>query len=58
MSEYGEIETLYERDEQMDRLKQPLILKNRVNGFLKSTALAEKIDGTKGCAKNLLESRC
>lgn len=46
MSEYHKIETLYERDEQTHRLKQPLVLKNRVYGLLKSWHFTEKVDGT------------
>jgi len=44
--EYPKIETLYERDENTHRLKQPLVLKNRVYGILKSWYFTEKIDGT------------
>ena len=46
MSEYHKIETLYERDEQTHRLKQPLVLKNRIYGCLKAWQFTEKIDGT------------
>lgn len=46
MSEYHKIETLYERDDQTHRLREPLVLKNRVYGLLKSWRWTEKIDGT------------
>lgn len=46
MTEYGKIETLYERDETTHRLKPELILKNRVYGIIKSWVFTEKIDGT------------
>lgn len=46
MSEYHKIETLYERDEQTHRLKQPLVLKNRVYGLVNPWVFTEKIDGT------------
>ena len=46
MSEYHKIETLYERDEATHRLKQPLVLKNRVYGAIKTWIFDEKIDGT------------
>ena len=46
MSEYHKIETLYERDEQTHRLKQPLVLKNRVYGIVNPWVFTEKIDGT------------
>jgi len=45
-SEYHKIETLYERDEQTHRLKQPLVLKNPVYGLIKTCQFTEKIDGT------------
>jgi len=46
MSEYHKIETLYERDEQTHKLKQPLVLKNPTYALLKSWQFTEKIDGT------------
>lgn len=46
MSEYHKIETLYERDEQTHRLKQPLVLKNRVYGIVDPWIFTEKVDGT------------
>lgn len=46
MTEYHKIETLYERDEQTHRLKQPLVLKNRVYGLVNPWVFTEKIDGT------------
>lgn len=46
MSEYHKIETLYERDETTHRLKQPLVLKSRVYGLIKTWQFTEKIDGT------------
>lgn len=46
MSEYHKIETLYERDERTHRLKQPLVLKNRVYGIVNPWVFTEKIDGT------------
>jgi hypothetical protein len=46
VSQYGKIETLYERDEQTFRLKPELILKNRVYGILKTWHWTEKVDGT------------
>lgn len=46
MSEYHKIETLYERDEATHRLKQPLVLKNRVYGLVNPWTFTEKIDGT------------
>lgn len=46
MTEYHKIETLYERDEKTHRLVEPLVLKNRVYGCLKSWQFTEKIDGT------------
>lgn len=46
MSEYHKIETLYERDEATHRLKQPLVLKNRVYGIVDPWVFTEKIDGT------------
>lgn len=46
MSEYRKIETLYERDEATHRLKQPLVLKNRVYGLVNPWVFTEKIDGT------------
>lgn len=45
-SEFGKIETLYERDEETHRLKPELILKNPVYGLLKEWDFTEKIDGT------------
>lgn len=45
-TEYGKIETLYERDELTHKLKQPLVLKNRTYGMLKSWHWTEKVDGT------------
>jgi len=44
--EYHKIETLYERDDVTHRLKQPLVLKNRVYSLLKTWHFTEKIDGT------------
>ncbi|MBA3495404.1 MAG: hypothetical protein H0T87_15160 [Gammaproteobacteria bacterium] len=46
MSEYHKIETLYERDDRTHRLKQPLVLKNRVYGLVNPWVFSEKIDGT------------
>jgi hypothetical protein len=46
MSEYGKIETLYERDEKTHKLIEPLVLKNRVYGLLKSWIFTEKLNGT------------
>jgi hypothetical protein len=46
MSEYHKIETLYVRDEKTHRLIEPLVLKNRIYGCLKSWHWTEKIDGT------------
>lgn len=46
MSEFSKIETLYERDEATHRLKQPLVLKNRVYGLVSPWVFTEKIDGT------------
>lgn len=46
MTEYGKIETLYERDEKTFKLKEPFVLKNRVYGLIKSWVWSEKIDGT------------
>ena len=46
MSEYHKIETLYERDEKTFKLKEPLILKNKVYGIIKTWQFTEKIDGT------------
>lgn len=46
MIEYHKIETLYERDENTHRLKQPLVLKNPVYSLLKTWHFTEKIDGT------------
>lgn len=43
---YGKIETLYTRDENTHRLIQPLVLKNRIYGLLKTWRFTEKIDGT------------
>ena len=45
MSEYGKIETLYERDLKTFKV-QPGVLKNRVYGLLKSWHWTEKVDGT------------
>lgn len=44
-SEYGKIETLYERDPETRLLKPELILKNPVYGLLKTWDFTEKIDG-------------
>jgi hypothetical protein len=44
--EYHKIETLYERDEVTHKLKQPLVLKNRTYGLLKTWVFTEKVDGT------------
>jgi len=46
MSEYHKIETLYVRDEKTHRLVEPLTLKNRIYGCLKTWHWTEKIDGT------------
>jgi len=46
MTEYHKIETLYVRDEKTHKLAEPLALKNRVYGCLKSWHWTEKIDGT------------
>lgn len=46
MSEYGKIETLYERDEKTHRLKPELELKNRVYGIVNPWRWTEKVDGT------------
>lgn len=46
MTEYHKIETLYERSEITHRLLNPLVLKNRVYGTLKTWHWTEKIDGT------------
>ncbi len=46
MTEYHKIETLYERDEKKHTLIEPLVLKNRIYGCLKSWHWTEKIDGT------------
>jgi hypothetical protein len=46
MSEYHKIETLYERDDVTHKLKEPLVLKNRVYGIIKTFDWTEKIDGT------------
>ncbi len=46
MSQYHKIETLYERDEATHKLKQPLVLKNRVYGLVNPWVFTEKIDGT------------
>lgn len=46
MSEYHKIETLYERDDATHRLKQPLVLKNRVYSAVNPWVFTEKIDGT------------
>lgn len=46
MSEYHKIETLYERDEATHKLKQPLVIKNRVYGLVDPWTWTEKIDGT------------
>lgn len=45
MSEYGKIETLYERDEATFKVN-PGVLKNRTYGLLKSWHWTEKVDGT------------
>jgi ATP-dependent RNA circularization protein (DNA/RNA ligase family) len=45
VSQFGKIETLYERDEQTFRLKPELILKNRVYGIIKTWHWTEKVDG-------------
>lgn len=45
MSEYGKIETLYERDEKTFRVK-PGILKNHTYSLLKTWHWTEKVDGT------------
>ena len=45
-TEFGKIETLYERDEKTHKLKQPLVLKNPTYGLLKTWHWTEKIDGT------------
>lgn len=46
MSEYHKIETLYERDERTHKLKEPLVLKNRVYGIVNPWVFTEKVDGT------------
>src|SRR5712691_1407680 len=46
MSEYHKIETLYERDDRTHKLKDPLVLRNRIYGALKSWQWTEKVDGT------------
>lgn len=46
MTVYPKIETLYERDEQTRKLKEPFVLKNRVYGLLKTWVFDEKINGT------------
>jgi len=45
-TEYHKIETIYERDEKTHRLKQPLVLKNRVYGLVNPWVWTEKVDGT------------
>jgi hypothetical protein len=45
-TEYHKIETLYERDEVTHKLKEPLVLKNRIYGMLKTFIWTEKLDGT------------
>lgn len=45
MSEYGKIETLYERDEQTFKVR-PTVLKNRTYSLLKTWHWTEKVDGT------------
>lgn len=45
MSEYGKIETLYERDEKTFKVK-PEVLKNRTYSLLKTWHWTEKVDGT------------
>ncbi len=45
MSEYGKIETLYERDEKTFKVK-PGVLKNRTYSLLKTWHWTEKVDGT------------
>jgi hypothetical protein len=46
VTEYHKIETLYVRDEKTHRLVEPLELKNRIYGCLKSWHWTEKVDGT------------
>ncbi len=43
---YHKIETLFERDEKTHKLKQPLILRNKVYEIIKTWSFSEKIDGT------------
>ena len=45
MSEYGKIQTLYERDEKTFRVK-PGVFKNRTYSLLKTWHWTEKVDGT------------
>lgn len=45
MSEYGKIETLFERDDKTFKVK-PGVLKNRTYSLLKSWHWTEKVDGT------------
>src|ERR1700676_89161 len=45
-TEFHKIETLYERDDRTHKLKEPLILKNRIYGIFKSWVFDEKLDGT------------
>jgi len=44
--EYHKIETLFERDERTHKLKEPLVLRNRVYSLIRSWQFTEKIDGT------------
>jgi hypothetical protein len=45
-TEYHKIETLYERDPATFKLKEPLTLKNRIYGAIKTWHWTEKVDGT------------
>lgn len=46
MIEYHKIETLFHRDEQTFKIKEPYVLKNKIYGELKHWDCFEKIDGT------------
>lgn len=46
MVEYHKIETLYERDNDTHKLKEPLVLKNSVYGIIKTWEFTEKVNGT------------
>ncbi len=57
-TQYHKIETLFERDDRTHRLREPLVLKNRIYGALKTWHWTEKVNGTNiRCVWDPIEQR-